>query len=99
MIDIPDGVNAADFVLSGGRLRAARLADEPKEKATTLKLREFLDRFLDSIPDNSLEQSTLETMRIHQRHLIRVLGPGFAVGQLSLPDLQGYVNKRAKEKT
>jgi integrase len=46
----------------------------------------------------SLEYHTLRGIRRHFRHLARVLGEGFPIRKLSLADLQGYVNERAKAK-
>ena len=36
-------------------------------------------------------------MRVHERHLVRELGPRFAVQKLTLASLQDYVGKRSKQ--
>jgi integrase len=55
------------------------------------------DRYLETHAA-SLEHHTLRGIRRHFRHLARLLGEGFPIRQLSLADLQGYVDKRAKAK-
>jgi integrase len=44
----------------------------------------------------SLEHHTMRGIRRHFRHLCRLLGEGYPIRTLSLADLQGYVDKRAK---
>src|SRR5262249_43447034 len=46
----------------------------------------------------AVEQSSLKTMQMHLRHFIKTLGARFQVGGLTLNDLQGHVNARAKKK-
>ena len=40
--------------------------------------------------------AALDGMRIHTRHLRRILGPGFRVEQINLTHLQDYVHRRGK---
>ena len=67
--------------------------------ASALTLADLLKSFFDSIPAGSLEQTTLNTMRIHQRHLLRVMGPRFEISSLRAAQIQAYINARAKEPT
>ncbi|MCA9264520.1 MAG: site-specific integrase, partial [Planctomycetales bacterium] len=46
----------------------------------------------------SLEESTLTGMRVHVRHLVRILGAGLPIGNLRLGELQRYVDQRSQEK-
>lgn len=66
-----------------------------KRKYRTLA--QFTQAFLSSIPEGSLEQSTVNAMEIHLRHLERVLGSSFVLRSAELEDLQGYIDKRSKE--
>src|SRR5262249_4087375 len=47
--------------------------------------------------EKKLEQTTLDGIRLHFDHLIRILGGKSAVPLIQRPDLQGYVDKRAGE--
>ncbi len=91
-LQIPDGADVAAFLLSDGKL-----TQKVKPKAS-LSLAEVFRQFFDSIPDQSLEASTLGGMQLHRRHLQRLIGKRFDAQRLSLDDLQAYVRKRAKEK-
>lgn len=63
-----------------------------------LTLSGLFTQFFDSIPDGNLEETTLDGMKLHRRHLERILGAKFPVQDLQKDDLQRYVNRRQKEK-
>lgn len=90
-IEIPDGADAATFLLSDGKLTSKPVA-EP-----TLTLSHLFSQFFATL-DGNLEDSTLYGMRLHCRHLERVLGARFPVQNLQRSDLQRYVNQRQDEK-
>ncbi|MCG8651729.1 MAG: site-specific integrase [Pirellulales bacterium] len=90
---IPDNADVITFLLSDGNL-----SKKPTVKKS-LSLSALFKDFFDDIPEGNLEETTLNGMRLHARHLQRLIGNQFAVQQLSLDDLQGYVTKRSKEKT
>jgi hypothetical protein len=92
-LQIPDGADVITFLLSDGKL-----SHKPLAKAT-LTLAQFFDQFFNAIPEGNLEVSTLDGMKLHAKHLKRLLGNRYQVQKLSLEDLQKYVSKRAKEKT
>ena len=64
----------------------------PRGEPTLADLR---DRYIET-HEASLEHHTMRGIRRHFRHLCRLLGEGFPIRKLSLADLQGYVDKRAK---
>jgi integrase len=68
--------------------------DRPRSEPTLADLR---DRYLET-HTASLEHHTVRGIKRHFAHLCRVLGAGFPIRKLALSDLQGYVDKRAKEK-
>ena len=105
-VQVPDNVPIIDFVLSGGRLPAPKpiASKEPKPTATksesaSLSLTKAFDQFLDSIPSGNIEDDTIKMLKIHQRHLLRILKPSFDLTKLTGQKLQSYINKRSKEKT
>jgi len=79
-LEIPDGVAAADFILADGKLAKPKKRTSPKpisrDHATPppqLTLQSFFEQFFASIPDDNLEGSTIDAMRKHERHLLRVM--------------------------
>jgi integrase len=90
-LQLPDDSDVASFLLSDGQQRS-----KPK-KATIRTLQHLCDRFLKSIPEGALEESTVAGMEVHIRHLKRLLCSAFAIRSLGLESLQGYVDARAKE--
>ncbi len=93
-LEIPTTANPATFLLSDGKLQSN---DVPIAEPLTLK--SLFDGFFDSLPDDSLEESTRKMMQIHVRHLIKFFRAGFVVNDLGFESLQNYVNKRARQKT
>jgi integrase len=79
-------------------LRHGHSPTRPKtseRKAPTLG--SLRDRYLETFA-GSLEFQTLRGIRRHFKHLTGHFGERFAIRELSLTDLQGYVNARAKVK-
>lgn len=93
LLAVPSDADVPQFLLSGGRT-IHRSADA----APRLTLRQLFTVYFDAMPPGSLEPSTLQGMKIHQRHLERLLGADREVPTLTKTDLQSYVNRRAKEK-
>jgi integrase len=58
---------------------------------------ELRDRYLETNVA-SLEERTLDTARLHFKHLVRTLGEQFTISELTLADLQKHVDRRAKVK-
>lgn len=105
-LKIPNGVDPVDFIFSDGQLiepeKKPTITSQVNGKAAPLPgrtLQSLFDQFFASIPEGNLEDTTLDGMHKHKRHLLRILKPSFQVQSLTLPDLQRYVNTRAKEKT
>ncbi|MCA9124659.1 MAG: site-specific integrase [Planctomycetaceae bacterium] len=89
---IPEGADVATFLLSDGKRTAKR------EHSPIRTLAELMDAYFDGLPENSLEDNTLYLMKLHRRHLERLLGQDLRITALQLADLQQYVNKRSQEK-
>lgn len=91
-VKIPAGADVGRFVVTEGRL-----AEAPAPEAT-YPLESLYEEYRKTLPEGSVEESTLTTTRIHLAHLARLLGPKTQLGHLDLESLQAYVNLRLKEK-
>ena len=56
------------------------------------------DRYLETHRNGNLEQSTLDGIQTHFKHLAGTLGEGFPIMDLSMADLQKHIDRRAKKK-
>ena len=89
---MPEGTDIVTFLLSDGNLTA-----KPRnEKPTTLT--QIFDEYFANLPAGANEKTTIDGMRLHQRHLERLLGNDFHVQRLTSSDLQTFIEKRSKEK-
>ena len=94
--ELPSGVDIVEFVQHDGRQTSSTgLAARPVN--AKLSLAALRDRYLETRGE-VLEPRTLETARLHFKHLCAILGDGFPIRELTLADLQGYVNRRGKQK-
>lgn len=91
-IELPARADVPTFLLSDGKLTSKLVA------TATLRLSQLFEGFFTSLPEGNLEDSTLNGMKIHRKHLERIIGARFPVQQLTTEDLQSYVTKRSKEK-
>ncbi|MFT3920947.1 MAG: tyrosine-type recombinase/integrase [Myxococcales bacterium] len=94
---LPPGMNIVEYVqFDGKELPATQpvpvVVPTPADKLTLARLR---DRYL-ATHEASLEANTVATIRMHFRHLASRLGESFLIAELSLADLQQYVDRRAK---
>ena len=89
---LPDVADVVSFLLSDGRQNGK--SRQPKIKT----LRELFDAYVEGLPSGSIEDSTLDCMRIHMRHVARLLGKQLSLRSLEPAHLQEYVERRSKEK-
>ena len=87
LANIPPSMGIVDYVQFDGK--------QSESNPTNLNLAQFRDRYL-SINKVSLESNTLSSIRTHFLHLTNCLGESFPIAQLSLADLQQYVDHRTK---
>lgn len=90
-IQLPEDVDIPVYLLSDGKL------DEKPKQSRTVKLGNVFDEYLDAVPADSLEATSEKTMRIHVRHLQRILGASRTLRSLTQSDLQKYVTQRSRE--
>jgi integrase len=91
-LDVPEDADVLAFLMSDGKLNGRPIIEKP------LRLEEMFERYRESLPTGAKEQNTSYTERIHLKHLLRILGKQTIVRTLTTNELQGYVNRRCKEK-
>ena len=93
---VPSGVCPGAFVMADGNAELLHLVDT-KIDSGPKTIRQLFKKFFGALPEGSLENSTLTTMRVHQRHLEREIGANKSLSSLAHADLQFYVNQRSKQ--
>ena len=88
---IPPDADPLTLLLSDGKL------SRPVEISAGLSLGELCQRYLDALPQGSLEANTVYTLKIHLSHLKRIHGERFRVDRMTFADLQRYVDARSRE--
>jgi hypothetical protein len=79
------------FVFSGGKLESKPTFKE------VLTLERLFAKYEEHLPPGTLEDNSLETHKLHKEHLLRIFGAKQTAQALTTTDLQGYINKRARE--
>jgi hypothetical protein len=92
LITLPPGTDIVAFVQHDGAPPAAPSAPDVTRRGVSLA--RLKDAYLTTHGNGTLETSSLATCRIHLSHLCRVLGDAFPLAELTLADVQGYINKR-----
>jgi integrase len=88
-LDIPKGANVVSFLLSNGKISVPITVN-------SLTLRDLFEKYFDSLPKGSLEESTLYTMGIHRKTLETFFGADLVD---AIPvGIQEYINERAGNK-
>lgn len=93
LLHLPPGTDIVTFVQFDGKMPEEEPAD-----GGALTLKQLRDKYLATHRNGSLEQSTLDGIELHFKHLVGTLGERFPMQQLSLGDLQGHVDRRARMK-
>ena len=96
-ISLPEGTTAEDaglFIMSGGRVVGK--GKRPQLQATKT-LKQAIDAYFDSLPENAKAASSLRTEKIHANHLLRILQRGTVLRDIGVAELQRYVNRRSRE--
>ena len=93
LITVPPGVDIPKFLTSDGKVSG------PIEMPKVVILKELIDRYEKTISGGVVEDSTLYTIRIHCKHLQRILGEKLHVRALTRELLQDYINRRRAQKS
>ncbi len=94
-LKLPPGADLSLFLLSGGEVAAKPVA--PSRAPIPVTLKALSDAYL-AAQAASVEASSLGTIGIHLRHLVRTLGEAYPVASLTLADLQSHVDRRRKQR-
>lgn len=95
LLEVPLGVDVADFVRFDGRPpKAAEVAAgaEPVQKSVTLG--GLRDAYLGTVGGGAVEANTLSTTRVHFAHLVGTFGADLPLAGVGPADLQRHVDRR-----
>ena len=101
LLTVPPGIDIVLFLQHDGKPPpepVSPTADGAHAKVQTLTLGALRDRYLETHGNGSLEQTTLEGINTHFRHLVATLGERFPIRELGMADLQTHIDRRAKMK-
>jgi hypothetical protein len=90
-LSLPEGVAIEEFVAAGGKVPTVSSRPE------TLTARQLFDRYLDTLSNGTIEESSLSTARTHLNQFAATIGERFRMQGLTLLDLQGHVDRRRKK--
>ena len=99
-LQIPEGADVMSFILSGGQA-AKPVAVEPateSAKAKPITLEQLRDKYVETMSIGAIEKNSLDTVKMHVRHIIKTLGGRFQLEGMTLNNLQEHINRRAKAK-
>ncbi len=100
-LELPPGADLPVFLLTEGKCSSQKIEVVPpvpaEEPVMPWKLGQVFELYVDALPANSLEETTVATMRIHQRHFERKLGERFVLSDLSQQILTKYISQRSRE--
>ncbi|QEL14848.1 tyrosine-type recombinase/integrase [Limnoglobus roseus] len=87
----PAHADVAAYLLAGGKVP---VRVEPAAVAVTLK--DLADRYLAAHANGAMEANSLDTARLHLKHVRAVLGERFVARELTARELQGYLDTRGR---
>jgi len=93
ILTIPPGADVPDFLLSDGKVT------KPIEIPTNITLESLIGQYETAVSGGAVEESTLYTIRIHAKHLKRILGEDLDVRLITRDHLQQYINTRRAQRS
>jgi hypothetical protein len=95
LITLPPGVAIVQFLQGDGRSPVARngVVATPEK----LTLGSFRDRYLETHGNDTLEERTLDGIRLHFKHLVSALGETFPIGDLALSERHSFISACASK--
>ncbi len=96
LLEIPAGCDIITFIQHDGKPPSAEKLQQAQQQSLTLA--DLRDRYFGVHGNGTLEENTLAGMQQHFKHWTTTLGAGHLISSLTLADLQGHVDRRAKMK-
>ena len=93
-LELPPDADIGTFLLSDGKLNGQEATNPPPRILTLGQLR---DEYVAVLSNGAMEENSLDTTRMHLRHIIATLGVSFRVGSLTPGDLQKHIDRRARK--
>lgn len=90
-LEIPNGTDVLTFLLSNGKV-AGPVAIQ------VVTIGGLFERYFASLPEGNLEQSTIDTMKVHRRSLESHFGKKKNLHAIDLDAVQGYIDKRSRDR-
>ena len=94
-IEVPPGADIGTFLLSDGKLATKPTLVAPPR---TLLLNDLCDMYIGVQSNGAIEANSLDTIRIHLRHVKRTLGESFPAPTLEVSHLQGHIDRRSRKR-
>lgn len=96
-ISLPADADIPTFLLSDGKLTTPHVSDSDSISETQLSLSDLFESFFASLPDDSLEESTISLIKTHRNNLLRILGEDVLIEDIDLNALDLYSKKRRRD--
>jgi len=93
ILTVPPGADIPTFLLSDGKVAG------PIEIPSVVTLEALIGRYEKAISGGVVEESTLTTIRIHAKHLKRILGEETDVRTITRDRLQDYIASRRAQRS
>ena len=97
-ISLPPHADIPTFLLSDGKLSNLPVSVSNSISETQLSLHDLFKSFFESLPGDSLEESTISLMKTHRNNLLRILGDDVFIKDIDLNTLDLYCKERQKDK-
>jgi integrase len=93
-IELPDGADAGEFIVTGGKRAEKPVLVAPAKGLTLGNLFHLYD---EHFPSGAKAGTTKAMEGFHRNHLLRLFGPESIVETMSLADAQNNANRRSRE--
>ena len=94
-IELPPGADIGTFLLSDGKLATNPVLVAPPRP---LLLKDLCDLYVGVQSNGAIEANSLDTIRIHLRHVKKTLGESFPIPTLEVSHLQGHIDRRSRKR-
>lgn len=95
---MPDDADVKAFIATGGKVvNRPKPVSDPFHEPKPAALGDVFTLYRETLTKSHKAATSLSTERVHERHLIRLLGAKARFDQLDVARLQRYVDRRAKE--